>query len=300
MEAQGTTPSPLFGRSPHLRRRLVANRAMEVSAWIAAVLAVAVLVLVVASVAVKGIGSISLDFLTQNANPSALGAEGGIGNALLGTAILVGLATLMAVPIGILVAIYTNEFAGPRSESVIRYFLDVLNGVPTIVTGIFVFGLIVEAQGKQSGFAGSVALAIVMLPLVARACHEVLRLVPASVKEAGLALGASRWRTTVSVIVPSALSGMITGALLAIARAMGETAPLLFTTSIFAPLVQTDPSQALPNVPVVIFQFSESPEPAKHDQAWAAALILILFVLVISIVARILSARTRRRLGAAR
>ena len=128
-------------------------------------LAVAVLVLVIASVAIKGLSSISLDFLTQNADPNSIEATGGIANALVGTAILVGIATLMAVPIGILVAIYTNEFAGPRSESIIRYFLDVLNGVPTIVTGILIFGLIVTAQGHQSGWAGSIALAIVI-------CHS--------------------------------------------------------------------------------------------------------------------------------
>jgi phosphate transport system permease protein len=175
----------------------------------------------------------------------------------------------------------------------------VLNGVPTIVTGIFVFGLLVVGH-QQSGWAGGVGLAIVMLPLVARSCHEVLTLVPPSLKEAGLALGGSRWRTIVTVIVPTALSGMLTSALLAVARAVGETAPLLFTTSIFPPLLQTDPTQALPNVPVTIFQFSEAPDPQKHAQAWAAALVLIAFVLVISIGARILSARTRKRLAAAR
>jgi phosphate transport system permease protein len=301
VEAGGPSTNPLLAaKSGNLRRRLVANRVMEISAWVAAVLAVAVLALVIASVLVKGIGSISLDFLTQNADPNSIEATGGIANALVGTAIMVGLGAAMAIPVGILVAIYTNEFAGPRSQSVIRYFLDVLNGVPTIVTGIFIFGLIVTAQGHQSGLAGGVALAIVMLPLVARSCQEVLTLVPGSVKEAGLALGASRWRTTVSVVVPTALSGMITGALLAVARAIGETAPLLFVSSIFANTLETNPSQALPSVPVIIFQFSESPTPAKHDQAWAAALVLIVFVLAISIVARILSARMRRRLGAAR
>jgi phosphate transport system permease protein len=272
---------------------------MEVSSWIAAVFAVAVLALVIASVAVKGIGSISLDFLTGNADVNSIEATGGIGNALVGTAIVVAIGAVLAIPIGILVAIYTNEFAGPRSVSIIRYFLDVLNGVPTIVTGIFVFGLLVAGH-QQSGWAGGVALAIVMLPLVARACQEVLALVPGSVKEAGLALGASRWRTTVSVVVPTALSGMITGALLAVARALGETAPLLFVCAIFPPSLVTNPSQSLPTIPVVIFGFSESPTPAKHDQAWAAALVLIVVVLLISIAARALSARMRRRLGAAR
>jgi phosphate transport system permease protein len=301
MESSQRLDHPLLAaRTGNLRRRRAANRTMETSAWIAAVLAVAVLVLVIGSVAVKGLSSISLNFLTQNADPNSIEATGGIANALVGTGIMVGLATLMAVPVGILTAIYTNEFAGSRSASTIRYFLDVLNGVPTIVTGIFIFGLIVTAQGHQSGWAGAIALAIVMLPLVARSCQEVLALVPGSVKEAGLALGASRWRTTVSVVVPTALSGMITGALLAVARALGETAPLLFVSSIFATNLSTDPSQALPSVPLVIFQFSESPTPAKHDQAWAAALVLIVVVLLISIVARVLSARMRRRLGAAR
>src|SRR5581483_9735385 len=151
-----------------------------------------------------------------------------------------------------------------------------------------------------SGFAGSVALAVVMLPLVARSAHEVLRLVPDSLREAGLALGASRWRTVVSVVVPASFSGMVTGALLAVARAAGETAPLLFTTSIFPDFVQTDPAQALPNIPVTIFRYSESPDPVKHAQAWGAALVLMLFVLLVSVIARALSARGRRRLGSAR
>jgi phosphate transport system permease protein len=205
----------------------------------------------------------------------------------------------MAIPVGILIAIYTSEFAGTRSGFAIRYILDILNGVPTIVTGIFVFVLLVAGH-HQSGWAGAVGLAIVMLPLVARSCHEVLTLVPGSVKEAGLALGASRWRTTLSVTFPTALSGMITGALLAVARAVGETAPLLFVCSIFPDTVVTDPSQPLPNIPVTIFRYSEAPDPVKHAQAWGAALILVLFVLALSVVARSLSARMRRRLGAAR
>jgi phosphate transport system permease protein len=293
---RGDSTHPLLVKSSNLRRRHAVNLGMVISAWAAAILAVGVLLLVVGSVFAKGISSIKLSFFTEN---TANFGGGGIGNALIGTAELVGLATLFAVPFGVLIAIYTSEFAGRRSGSAIRFVLDILNGVPTIVTGLFVFGILVAGTG-QSGLAGAVALAIVMLPLVARSCHEVLALVPESVREAGLALGASRWRTTLSVVLPTALSGMITGALLAVARAMGETAPLLFTTSIFPDLVQTNLSQAVPNIPVTIFRYSEAPDPVKHAQAWGAALILILFVLAISIVARTLSARTRRRLGAAR
>jgi phosphate transport system permease protein len=244
-------------------------------------------------VIVKGASSISLDFLTTPTSP--FGEGGGISNAIIGTGILVLLATAIAVPVGILIAIYTSELAGPRLGFLVRYVLDVLNGVPTIITGIFVFGLLVVGH-QQSGFAGSIALAIVMLPLVARSSHEVLSLVPGTVKEGAMALGASRWRTVLTVVVPTALSGMITGSLLAVARAAGETAPLLFTTSIFPNLVQTNLSQALPNIPVTIFQFSESPEPAKHAQAWAAALVLIAFVLLINVIARAFLTHSRRRL----
>jgi phosphate transport system permease protein len=258
------------------------------------VIAVGVLVVVITSVVLKGISSLNIHFLTTPTDP--FGAGGGISNAIIGSGILIGLAALVAVPTGILVAIYTSEFAGRRVAFGVRYILDVLNGVPTIIVGIFVFGLLVVGH-QQSGWAGAVALAIVMLPLVARSCQEVLALVPSGIKEAGMALGASRWRTILTILVPSALSGLITGSLLAIARAAGETAPLLFTTSIFANLVQTNPSTALPNIPVAIFQFSESPDPAKHAQAWAAALILIAFVLLVSIVPRLVLVRSRARLA---
>jgi phosphate transport system permease protein len=297
MGEQGTPPPVLSPDSGNLRHRRRVNRVMELSAWIAAMFAVAVLLFLLGSVFVKGVSALNLDFLTKPTD--FVETRGGISNALIGTGILVGLATLMAVPVGILVAIYTSEFAGPRSGYAIRYVLDILNGVPTIITGIFIFALLV-AGNQQNGFAGSVALAIVMLPLVARSCHEVLTLVPGSVKEAGLALGASRWRAVLSVVVPTALSGMLTGALLAVARAAGETAPLLFTNALFPNLVQTDPSKALPNIPVTIFNESQSPNPALHAQAWAAALVLIFFILLISIAARLLSARSRKRLGAVR
>jgi len=296
-EARAVTVSALLAGEERLRRRRAASAAVDACAWAAALLAVGVLAAVVVSVAVKGAGAIDASFLTQS---TANFGGGGIANALAGTAILVAVAALLAIPTGILVAIYTSELGGARPAVAIRYVLDILAGVPTIVVGIFVFGLIVVPQHRQSGFAGSVALAVVMLPLVARSAHEVLRLVPDSLREAGLALGASRWRTVVSVVVPAAFSGMVTGALLAVARAAGETAPLLFTTSIFPDFVQTDPAQALPNIPVTIFRYSESPDPVKHAQAWGAALVLMLFVLLVSVIARALSARGRRRLGSAR
>jgi phosphate transport system permease protein len=290
-------PSPrdlLTSRAGNLRRRRFVNRALEITAWVAAVVAVGTLALVIGSVLVKGVSSLNLQFLTTPTDP--FGKGGGISNAIIGTGILVAVATAIAVPSGILIAIYTSELAGPRPAFIVRYVLDVLNGVPTIIVGIFIFGLMVVGH-QQSGLAGSVALTIVMLPLVARSSHEVLSLVPSTVREAAMALGASKWRTVLTVVVPTAFSGMITGSLLAVARAAGETAPLLFTTSIFPNLVQTNLSQALPNIPVTIFQFSESPDPAKHAQAWAAALVLIAFVLLINVIARTFLARSQRQLG---
>ena len=211
-------------------------------------------------------------------------------------ALLIALASLMAIPVGILVAIYTTEFAGQRISYAIKFALDILNGVPTIVTGLFIFGILVVG-GTQSGWAGAIALAVIELPIVARAAQEVLELVPRSLHEAGLALGLRRWRIVLRVILPTALGGLITGAVLGVARVAGETAPLLFTSSIFSNLgLTTNPSQAMPNIPVTIFSLSESPSPSDHAQAWAAALVLILFVLILSVVARAFHERSRSRL----
>jgi phosphate transport system permease protein len=297
VNAPGAAPPahPLFSATGNLRRRRFMNRAVEISATVAALLAVAVLLIVVGSVVHKGVGAINLDFLTKS-TPLFGATGGGIANAMVGTAIMVGLATLMAVPVGLLVAIYTSEFAEQRVAYVIRFALDLLNGVPTIITGIFVVGLIVIPQGHGSGNAGAVALAIIMLPIVARTSQEVLALVPGTLKEAAYALGVTRWRTVLRVTLPTAAGGLLTGSLLAVARVAGETAPLILLTGVIAPGVLTDPSQPLASIPVFIFQASESPSPQSHTQAWAAALILIAFVLVLNIIARAFYARSRRRL----
>ena len=287
---------PLHSQGGNAPRRKRVNRLVEVLATVSAVLAVAVLALVVASVAVKGISAINLDFLTKTGATSSFGASGtGIANAIVGTGVMVAMATVMAVPLGLLVAIYTHEFAGPRVGGIVRFALDILNGVPTIITGIFIYGLLVVG-GQQSGTAGAIALAVVMLPIVARTAQEVLSLVPESLREAAYALGVARWRTVVRVIVPTAASGLLTGALLGVARVAGETAPLLFVSSIFSNDVSTDPSQALASIPVTIFQLSEQPYPLAHEQAWGAALLLILFVLALNIVARAFYARSARRM----
>jgi phosphate transport system permease protein len=276
------------------RRRRIVNRMMEVVATVAALVAVAVLAIVVASVAKRAAGAISWDFFTQ---PQALFGQpgGGIANAIVGTVLLVLMACAMALPVGVLTAIYLTEFA-PRGVAVpIQVVIDVLAGLPTIVIGIFVYALLVIGH-TQSGIAGAFALAIIMLPLVARTTQEVLLLVPSTLREASLALGVRRWRTVLGVILPSSVGGILTGTVLAVARAAGETAPLLFTCSIFTNSVQTDVTKPLPNIPVLIFTYSEQPDPALHEQAWAAALVLMAFVLVASLVAKALLARSRRKL----
>ena len=297
MEAGASTaiPPQFTGHAPGYRRRKLVNRLVEGVSTLASVLAVAVLLVVVISVLIKGIPAINIDFLTHDPAPFGQ-TNGGIANSIVGSVILIGLATLMAVPIGILVAIYTSQFAGQRISTVIRFALDILNGVPTIIVGVFVFGLLVVGN-TQSGWAGAIALAIVELPIVARSAQEVLDLVPRSLQEAGMALGLRRWRIVLRVVIPTAAGGLITGAVLGVARVAGETAPLLFTSSIFSNVgITTNPGVAMPNIPVTIFTLSESPSPSDHAQAWAAAFVLIVFVLILSILARTLHERSRRRL----
>jgi phosphate transport system permease protein len=280
------------GRS---RRRLRVNKLMEGLATTAAALALGALGLVVVSVFVRAWPALHVSLFTDAPNLIG-GPGGGISSAIVGSALILGMATGLALPIGVLCALYMTEFAPRRFAAAIQLVLDILNGVPTIVTGIFVYGLLVIGH-LQSAYAGAVALAIVMLPLVTRATQEVLLLVPHTLREASLALGVSRWRTVVGVIIPTTLGGILTGTVIAMARAAGETAPLLFTCSIFAPSVSTDVTHALPNIPVLIFTYSEQPDPALHQQAWAAALVLMSFILFASLAARALLARSRRKLN---
>ena len=202
---------------------------------------------------------------------------------------------IIAIPVAVLVAIYMSEYARPGVAKGLRIVLDVLNGVPAIVVGIFVFGILVVGHG-QSAVYGAFALAILMLPMVARATQEVLEIVPRSQRDASLALGVTKWRTTWNIILPSAIGGILTGVVIAVARVAGETAPLLFTSSIAANQISGDVSQALPTLPVAIFAFSESADPGEQAMGWAAALVLIAFVLVMNILAKVFAGRKRRSL----
>jgi phosphate transport system permease protein len=273
-------------RSNGLRRRRATEKLMATVGVVSAGLAVAILALVLGTVLLKGLSALDVDFFTQ---PRPLfGAEGGIADALVGSAIIVAMCVVFAVPTAVLVAIYMAEYASPRVATFLRIVLDVLNGVPAIVVGIFIFGVLVVGHG-QSGLFGALALAILMLPMVARATQEVLEVIPRSLREASLALGVTKWKTTTSIVLPAAIGGILTGVVIAVARVAGETAPLLFTSSIAANQVSTDALHALPTLPVAIFTFSESADPADQARGWAAALVLIVFVLVTNILAKVFS-----------
>jgi phosphate transport system permease protein len=278
-----------------VRRRQWANRLAEWLAMVAAFVAILILAIVVWSVAKRGASELSWTFLTSDLPLFGM-PGGGIAPLIVGSALLVAIATAIALPIGVLTALFLSEFASRRVASVIQLTLDLMNGLPSVIIGVFVFGFLVQGHGL-SGYAGGFALSIVMLPLVARSTQEVLRLVPSAQREGALALGASRWRTVVGIVLPSALGGILTGTVLAIARAAGETAPLLFTTAIFANSVSWNVSHALPNIPVQIFIWSESSDPEDHKRAWASGLVLMAFVLLTSLIARAALARSRRKLG---
>ena len=286
-------PYDITVRSNGLRRRRLTERVFGVLALFAALLACAILAVVLGTLIYKGFSQLSLDFFTK-ARP-LYGEKGGVADALVGTVLIVGMAMLIAIPFSVLVAIYMSEYAGPRISRALRIVLDVLNGVPAIVVGVFVFGILVVGHG-QSAVYGAFALSILMLPMVARATQEILEVVPQSLRHASLALGVTKWRTTWNIILPAAIGGILTGVVIAVARVAGETAPLLFTSSIAANEVSFDVHNALPTLPVTIYINSESPDPGEQAAGWAAALVLIAFVLVMNILAKLFAGRKRRQL----
>jgi phosphate transport system permease protein len=283
----------LTARSNRLARRQTTQKVMAGLAILSALLACAILFVVLGSVLAKGVSQLDVDFFTK-AKP-LFGQKGGIADALVGSALIVGMAIVFSVPLAILVAIYVSEYARPRVALFFRLVLDVLNGVPAIVVGIFIFGLLVVGH-SQSAIYGALSLAVLMLPMVSRATQEVLALVPRSLREASLALGVPRWRTVYSIVLPTAIGGILTGVVLAVARVAGETAPILFTSSLVSSSISTDVSHALNSLPLTIFFFSESPSPDDQAAGWAAALVLIAFVLVMNVLAKTFAGRKRRSL----
>jgi len=257
--------------------------------------AVLALVLILGDLIAKGASSIDWAFFTKNPVPAGE-TGGGVANAIVGTGLIVGIAALIGLPIGIGAGLYLAEYGSGRLGFLVRFVADVLNGTPSIVIGIFAWTWMVKPMGRFSALAGSAALAILMIPMIARTTEEMVRLVPHSLREAALALGYPRWRTSLRVVARTALGGIVTGCVVGIARVAGETAPLLFTSSIAANTISLDVHGALPTLPVTIYVNSESPDPGEQASAWAAALVLIAFVLVMNILAKVFAGRKRRQL----
>lgn len=258
-------------------------------------LALVPLVLVLFYLFKKGLGAWSVDFFTKDPTGSFLGDPGGIKSAILGTLEIVALAGALAIPTGIGVAVYLVEYGkGSKFASAVRYFVDVLTGVPSIVFGLFIYLVLIVGAGPGAfaGYKGSIALALLMLPVVTRSAEVVLQLVPGSLREAALALGAPRWRVIGRIVLPTALPGLVTGSLLAVARAAGETAPLLFTA--FAVNATTfNLGGQMNSLPIQIFNDVRQAQDRLVERAWGAALTLVLMILIFNLLARFMSRRSR-------
>src|SRR6267378_5126216 len=263
---------------PITLRRRVMDHAMTGVAVLTVVVVLVPLFAIFAYLVYKGIGSINFAFLTQT--PKPVGEPGGgMANAIVGSMVILAIASVLGVPLGIGAGIFLSEYGRNRSGDIVRFISDVLNGVPSIVIGIVAYGLVVLPQKHFSALAGGVALAIMMIPTIARTTEQLLLLVPQAIREAAYGLGVSRWRTTLSITLRTALSGVITGVMLAFARVAGETAPLLFTTlgNQYWSLNLNEPTAALP---LQIFTYANSPFDEWHRQAWAGALVLIVMIVL--------------------
>ncbi len=295
-------------------RRKVVNTVMLSVTGLMTVLALIPLFWIVGYVIYKGGQYINLDFFTQLPRP--LGMEGGgVLHAIEGTVVITLLAALFAIPPGVLAAFYAARFPNTPLGITLRFSTDVLSGVPSIVIGLFAYAVIVKPMGHYSGLAGGAAMAILMLPTIIRTTEEMLKLVPHNLREGSLALGAPEWRTSISVLFPAALNGIITGFLLAIARAAGETAPLLFTALgneryDIATIIRNGAAQGqtvfqiigrildqpVDSLPLTLWKYAQQPYPERVEQSWAVALVLMIFVLLINIVARLWVESRKRRL----
>jgi phosphate transport system permease protein len=275
-----------------LLRRRSASIVMVSLTCIAAAIAVVPLLVILAYLLKQGAGALSLDFFTRM--PAPVGESGGgMANAIVGTLMLIGIASLVGLPVGIGAGLFLAEQQGTKLADVVRFLADVLNGLPSIVMGIFAWQFLVRPIGHFSALAGGAAIGAMMIPLVSRTTEEMVRTVPRSLREAALALGYPRWRTSLQIVLRTALGGIVTGVLVAVARVAGETAPLLFT-AFGNQFWSTDPTQPIAALPLQIFTYAISPYDEWHAQAWAGAVVLITLVLLISLVARL---ATRSRHG---
>jgi phosphate transport system permease protein len=270
------------------RTRRMTSLLMTSVTALCTLLAVGTLIIILSYIAIRGLGSLNVQFLIDSPRP--VGEGGGIGNAILGSLMLLLLSSAFGLPIGIAVGVYLCEIGKGRLAGIVRFIVDTLTGIPSIVTGVFVYTVLVIPMGHFSAFAGGVALALIMIPIVARTTEEMLKLVPHSLREGALALGAPQWRVILGVVIPAAASGIATGAMLAIARVSGETAPLLFT-AFGSRFFNYYLDQPIASLTMQIYNYAISPYDEWHAQAWAATLVLMTLILGINIVVRFLTKR---------
>jgi phosphate transport system permease protein len=284
---ENKTHTSVFAKPKNLRRRKIVNSIMLALCVVAAIISILPLFYIFFYTTKSGISSLNLDFFTQMPKPVGE-TGGGMANGIVGTLILISLGSIIGIPVGVLAGIYVTEYSGGIFSNLIKFVTDVLSGVPSIIIGIFAYGVIVIPMQGFSALAGGFALGILMIPTITRITEEMLKLVPQSLREASLALGVSRWKTTLQIVLRTASGGIITGILLAIARAAGETAPLLFT-AFGNRFWSTDLDQPIASLPVQIFNYAISPFDDWHKQAWAGALVLISLVFIVNLIVRIVT-----------
>jgi phosphate transport system permease protein len=281
--------------APISRRRQLTDRVARSTTLVFTLVALVPLVLILYYLFREGLGAFSVDFFTTDPTGRFLGDPGGIRSAIVGTVIIVAVATAIAVPLGIGVALYLVEY-GKRSRfaNVVRYFIDVMTGVPSVVFGLFIYIVLVVSQigGTFTAWKGAIALSLLMLPVVARSAEVVLNLVPNELRESALALGAPRWRVVFRVVLPTARPGLVTGSMLGLARAAGETAPLLFTVA-FVNGLSYDIGQRMNSLPLQIYNDVSQAQDRLVQRAWGAALTLVLMILVVTLLARLVQTRSR-------
>ena len=291
MSAATMASGDLAGRLSKPRR--AKDRAFTFFMWACGVLAMLPLLFIVAYVVAKGAKALNVDFFTKE--PAAPGETGGgIVQSFIGTGLIVGMAAAFSIPLGILAAVYLSEYGRGKLASAVRFVAEILLSTPSIVAGAFIWAVVVVALGNFSAVAGAIALTVLMWPIVARATEEILKLVPQELREGALALGIPRWRVILRVVLPTAGAGIFTAIMLAVARGLGETAPILLT-ALGNEFINTNPLQPTDAVPLRVYNYARTPVLAQHELAWGGAIMLLVGVLALSITARILSNRQQRR-----
>jgi phosphate transport system permease protein len=276
------------------RSRRAKDRAFRIFMWACGVLALLPLAFIAFYVLERGISALNVAFFTREPEPPGV-AGGGIVQSFIGSGIIVGIAVLISVPLGVLGAVYLSEYGRRRLASAVRFVAEILLSTPSIVAGAFIWGLVVVAMGTFSGVAAAISLSVLMWPIIVRATEEVLRLVPQDLREGALALGLPRWKMILRVVVPTAGAGIFTAIMLAVARGLGETAPILLT-ALGNDFINLNPAQPMDAVTLRIYAYARTPVESQHIIAWGASIMLLVAVLLLSVTARILSARQQRRI----